>query len=280
MDIRLVRGRSHRLWAWIATLVGVMALAYLAGVFLGDPTDGRGRASGANANFGADRGAVVPIRAGPFESAFPLQDRELGRLLRVRGWAESQMRGGSLWVRTTAGRWILMRFEPSAPSGSNYYPGAPVDVVGYLEKISLAEFNAWLDTLGVYLPRPRPGVKFGDLPDSGFTRVDTLFIRSYYISVRPEGTTREAVQAATVAPAVVPRRDSVPAGVPPAAPAASPPPAVAPQEPVVTRPPPARTPRRTPVRPSEPRDVRPSIPEESPEVRRPNAPRDTLRLPR
>ena len=128
MDIRLVRGRQHRLWAWTASLVGVMGLAWLAGTFLGDATVGDGRAAGANANFGADRGAVVPIRAGPFESAFPLQDRELGRLLRVRGTADSQMRRGSLWVRTTAGRWILMRFEPVPSSTARYYPGAPVDV--------------------------------------------------------------------------------------------------------------------------------------------------------
>jgi hypothetical protein len=132
---------------------------------------------------------VVPMRAAPFESAFPLEDRELGRLLRVRGTAQSEMRAGSIWVRTTAGRWILMRFEPAA-GAQRIYSGAPVDVIGYLEKISRAEFDAWLDTLGVYLPRPRPGVKFGDLPDSGFTKVDSLFIRSYYISVRPEGVRR------------------------------------------------------------------------------------------
>jgi hypothetical protein len=186
--------------------VGIAGVAYLASLWLGDPTVHPARPSGANANFGADRAEVVPMRAAPFESAFPLEDRELGRLVRVRGTSESEMRGGAIWVRTTAGRWILMRFEP-AGGVRRFYAGSPVDVVGYLEKISRAELDAWLDTLRVYLPRPRPGVKFGDLPDSGFTAVDTLFIRSYYISVRPEGL-RMAQESTMSLPTAAP--DSAP----------------------------------------------------------------------
>lgn len=197
-------------------------LAYLAGVWLGDPTTDPGRAAGADANFGADRGAVVPMRPAPFEAAFPLEDRELGRLLRVRGTAESRLAAGSLWVRTTAGRWILMRFEPMPAAGVGpYYPGSAVDVVGYLEKISRAEFDAWLDSLRVYLPRPRPGVKFGDLPDSGFIAVDTLFIRNYYISVRPEGARRGA-GAALDSAAARPLPDAPPAAAEPSATPTSP----------------------------------------------------------
>jgi hypothetical protein len=235
MDIRLVRGRGHRLWMWVSILIGLALLAMLAGMVLGDPTTEPGRASGANANFGADRAAVVPMRAAPFESAFPLEDRELGRLLRVRGTAESEVVGGSLWVRTTAGRWILMRFEPTAPVRGRVRSGSGVDVVGYLEKISRAEFDAWLDTLNVYLPRPRPGVKFGDLPDSGFIKVDSLFIREYYISVRPEGVAARGSTPDAPPPAAT--RVAPPVRTPARAPAernerpAAEPPVVVPEEP-------------------------------------------------
>ncbi len=63
---------------------------------------------------------------------------------------------------------------------------ASVELDGYLSKISNAEFKVWMDTLGVHIPRPPPGNKFGDLPDPSFARVDSLFIKSFYISVRPE----------------------------------------------------------------------------------------------
>jgi hypothetical protein len=61
-----------------------------------------------------------------------------------------------------------------------------VDLDGYLEKISEAEFQVWMDSLGVSIPRPPPGRKFGDLPEPAFARIDSLFIKNFYISVRPE----------------------------------------------------------------------------------------------
>lgn len=274
MDIRLVRGRTQRLWLWTGVLVGLAGLAYLAGVVFGDPTSQAGRASGANANFGAERGAVVPMRPSPFENALPLEDRELGRLLRVRGTVQSRMASGTIWVRTTAGRWILMRFEPLPADGSagRFGHGSAVDVIGYLERISRAEFDAWMDSLAVYLPRPRPGVKFGDLPDSGFIRVDSLFIRDYYISVRPEGASRRVAETAPPAAGPVPTtpvlelapaRESVPR------------PATERRAQPAERPEPVR---RPPPPEAEPNDTRPSIPVPQP-VMNPNAPRDTLRVP-
>jgi hypothetical protein len=130
-----------------------------------------------------------------------------------------------------------------------------VDVQGYLQKISRAEFDAWIDSLDVYLPRPAPGVKFGDLPDSGFVRIDSLFIRDYYISVRPEALPGGLI-AARAAPAprptrAAPRTPPPPVRVPvpeksaPAAPATgtTPPPAqTTPTTPAQGPPPPAEFP--------------------------------------
>ena len=65
-------------------------------------------------------------------------------------------------------------------------PGSSIDLPGYIEKISQAEFEVWIDTLGASIPRPRPGRKFGDLPDPSFARLDSMFVKTFYISVRPE----------------------------------------------------------------------------------------------
>jgi hypothetical protein len=90
-------------------------------------------------------------------------------------------------VRADDNRRILVRFEPAPPEGGvRLPPGGTVDLSGYLEKVSRAEFNVWMDTLRVAIPRPPPGRKFGDLPDSSFARVDSLFIKNFYLSVRPE----------------------------------------------------------------------------------------------
>ena len=189
MDIRLVRGRAQRLWLWTGVLVVAALLALASAWVFGDATTRETSGVGAAANFGADRAPVRPVVIEPFAKLDPLNERELGRLLHVTGWAESRVRRNAVYVRTTDGRRILLRFEPEPAEGAlrNVYPGASIDVNGYLQKLSRTEFGVWMDTLGVAVPRPRPGAKFGDLPDSNFARIDSLFIKDFYISVRPEG---------------------------------------------------------------------------------------------
>ncbi|HEX5725432.1 MAG TPA: hypothetical protein VFX98_08195 [Longimicrobiaceae bacterium] len=227
MDIRLVR-RNSRLWLWTGLLVAVSLLVWASSYLFGDPTVRR-RASGAAAGFGENRAAVLPMETERFEAVLPLEDRELGRLLNLRGTAESRLAGGAVWVRTDPGRRILVRFEPTAPESFRLYPGSRLDVNGYLHKISRAEFEMWMDSLRVVLPRPRPSIKFGELPDSGFTAIDSLFIRNYYISVRPEGIrSRGASGPPPAAPRpaprpALPRREPQLAPVLPAAPPAPPP---------------------------------------------------------
>jgi hypothetical protein len=190
MDIRLVRGRESRVWLTVLLLAGAGVLL-LVGVTLfgGDETMKAKRQVGAMANFGADRAAVLPMETQAFETLLPLDTRELGRLVNLRGTAESGVRGNAVWVRTPSGRRILVRFEPDPPAGAlrGIGPGAGLDVNGYVQKMSRAELDMWLDSLNVVIPRPRPGTKFGDLPDSGFAKIDSLFIKSFYVSVRPEG---------------------------------------------------------------------------------------------
>ncbi len=228
MDIRLVRGRNQRLWIWTLAIIALALAVWASAFVLGDATDRPGVQVGAKANFGGERAQVVPMQSEDFSTALPLEDRELGRLLRVNGTAESRTVRNAVWVRTAnPRRWILVRVEP-VPKGQTvrqpYFPGSAVQLQGYLQKISRAEFDAWIDSLDVGLPRPTPGVKFGDLPDSGFTRIDSLFIRDYYISVRPEAVRGGLARAPRVAtpppapaprpaappPAAAPRRDSVP----------------------------------------------------------------------
>jgi hypothetical protein len=190
-DIRLVRPRNTHVWLWTG-LLAVVALGVWLGSTLvfGDATaKTAGKKVGQHARFGADRAQVMPLRTEPFEAAIPLEDRELGRLLRFTGTAESGVRRNALVVRSRGGQRILVRFEPAPPAGAlgRIYPGSTVRLDGYLQKIARAEYLAWMDSLGVVVPRPQPGVKFGDLPDPSFARVDSLFIKSYYLSVRPEG---------------------------------------------------------------------------------------------
>ncbi|HKP74741.1 MAG TPA: hypothetical protein VJT67_04325, partial [Longimicrobiaceae bacterium] len=178
MDIRLTRGKNHRVWLWTGTLVGVGALALLAAMEFGDPTSKpRGPGVGAAAHFGADRAPVLPVVIEEFGRIGELTDRELGRLVHLTGTAESGVRRSAIYVRTPTGRRILIRFEPTPPAGrlGSLCNGCGVDVTGYIQKISRAEFDVWMDTLGVVIPRPKPGVKFGDLPDSNFIRIDSLF---------------------------------------------------------------------------------------------------------
>jgi len=226
-------------------------LMMLAALVFGDRTTRETSGVGAAANFGADRAPVRPVVVEPFAKLEQLKERELGRLVRVTGFAESRMRRNSVYVRASDGRRILIRFEPEPPEGAlrSVYPGASIDVTGYLQKLSRTEWGVWMDTLGVGVPRPRPGAKFGDLPDSNFARVDSLFIKEFYISVRPEGI--GAVRGGTPPPA-----GGAPVRVPVPAPAPAPPPA-------------AEEPEEAPI----------EIPDEpQPEPAPPRA--DTVRLPR
>lgn len=190
-DIRLVRPRNSHVVAWTAVLAAIAVLIWLGSTFFfGDRTQANvNRQVGARANFGADRGTVLPLQTERFEDAQPLESREVGRLLSLQGVAESGLRRNAVWVRSGSGKRILVRFDPEPPEGAlrRITPGARIQVDGYVQKIARAEFDAWMDTLNVVIPRPRPGQKFGDLPDSTFARVDSLFIKDYYISVLPAG---------------------------------------------------------------------------------------------
>jgi len=202
MDIRLTRGRNHRVWMWIGLIVGVAAMFLIAAAIFGDPTrKGTVHGVGAAANFGKDRGPVQPVVIESFENLKKLSDRELGRILHLGGTAESGVRRSAVYVRTPSGRRLLVRFEPTPTPEQlrGIVNGGGVSLDGYLMKISRAEFNVWMDTLGVVVPRPAPGVKFGDLPDSNFMRVDSLFIKEYYLSVRPEGIGRPGTVTAVAA---------------------------------------------------------------------------------
>lgn len=230
MDIRIVRGRAQRLWGWIAGLIALSMLALGAAMVFGDATTrGDTVAVGAASSLGEDRAPVLPVVVEPFSGMSELKDRELGRLLRLSGWAESGARGDAVYVRAADGRRILVRFEPPPPAERlrGFYPGGGVDVNGYLQKLSRAEFDVWMRTLGVVVPRPPPGVKFGDLPDSSFARVDSLFIKDYYLSVRPEGI-RPGPPPQARRPVAAPRPVRP---APPPAPVDTPPPAPRPVAP-------------------------------------------------
>lgn len=209
-DIRLVRPRNSHVWLWSGLTAAAAILVWIGSTFFfGDATAaGPGKKVGARAGFGAERSAVLPLRTESFAQALPLEDRELGRLLRFTGTAESGVRRGALWVRSPTNHRIMVRFQPLPEDSAllrRIYPGAQVRLDGYLQKIALAEFEAWMDSLGVIIPRPAPGVKFGDLPDSSFARVDSLFIKNYYLSVRPQGIGAQTPGvAATTAPAAPP----------------------------------------------------------------------------
>jgi hypothetical protein len=167
----------------------VALAAWAIATFGGDPTDPDEQPQiGAAANFGAERAPVLPAQSAPFQSLVPLQERDLGRLVHLTAIVQSRVVDNKVWVQTVGGRRILLRFEPAPPEGAlaGVRPGARIDVDGYLQKISRAEFKVWIDTLGVSVPRPPPGRKFGDLPNPEFARIDSLFIKNFYVSVRPE----------------------------------------------------------------------------------------------
>ena len=187
-DIRLSRPRGNRLWFWIAAFAGIGFILWASAFIVGDATaPANSPKVGAAIGFGANRSPVLPAQPVPFRTMLPLQTRDLGRLVKLRGVVESRV-NNSAWIRAEAGRRILVRFEP-APAPEllrRVSSGSSVELDGYLQKISVAEFEVWMDSLRVRIPRPPPGRKFGDLPDPAFARVDSLFVKNFYISVRPE----------------------------------------------------------------------------------------------
>lgn len=203
-DIRLVQPRAGRMWLWMIALALVGILLWASKFVVGDATDpANARGVGANAGFGDTRAPLIPMSAEPFSDVDPVETRDLGRLVQIRGVIENGVRANSAWVRAADGRRILVRFEPP-PDGEvldRFGPGSSIDLPGYVEKISRAEFEVWIDTLGASIPRPPPGRKFGDLPDPAFARLDSLFVKTFYISVRPEALVTPQVQAAEETPA-------------------------------------------------------------------------------
>lgn len=197
-DIRLSQPRTERLWLWVGILAALGLALWASAFFFGDATaSSETRKVGAALDIGQDRTPVLPAQAVPFSSIERIDTRDLGRLVHLAGVAESGVRSNAVWVRAQGGRRILVRFEPPPAEGavSSIGPGSSIRVNGYLSKISRAEFEVWTDTLGVRIPQPPPGRKFGDLPDPGFARVDSLFLKTFYISVRPEGLNATAPAA-------------------------------------------------------------------------------------
>jgi hypothetical protein len=161
--------------------------------FFGDATDPAEQPRvGAALDIG-ERPEVLPAQPIPLQSLTPLEQRDLGRLVHLTGVVESRVRENAVWVRTTGGRRMLVRFEPAPEPEeiTGIRPGSTLELDGYLSKISRAEFEVWMDTLGVRIPRPPAAARFGSLPDPNFARVDSLFIRNFYVSVRPEALRRE-----------------------------------------------------------------------------------------
>lgn len=187
-DIRLARPPGSTAPIWIAALIGVALLVWGVAAFLGDPSDDAPPRVGAAANFGGERTAVIPMQPAAFASLVPLGEEDLGRLLRIRGSIVSPVRGNALWLVTPGGYRLLVRFEPAPPEGAlaRFAAGRTLEVNGYLTRISAAEFKVWADSLGLSLPQPPPGRKFGALPDPEFERMNAFYVRNYYVSVRPE----------------------------------------------------------------------------------------------
>lgn len=190
-DIRFNRPRSSSLWLWMGLLAGIALAAWGSAYIFGDRTDPDEQPRvGASADFGALRAPVLPARSVSFSQITPPSDRDLGRRVRFTGVAQSPVRANAVWARSDTGYRILVRFEPPPPEGAlqGYGPGSRLEFDGYLQTISRAEFRGWQDSLGISLPpRPsRPTTHYGYAPDPAFARVDSLFIKDFYVSVRPE----------------------------------------------------------------------------------------------
>jgi hypothetical protein len=200
VDIRLVQPRGSRIWGVAGFLAFIGLLLWASAFIVGDATAPEQLPGvGAGAGFGSIRAPVLPAQAIPFGSLVPPRTRDLGRLVRISGVAESRIAASSLWVRTPQGYRILVRFEPAADPDllRGIGAGSAIAFDGYVQSIAVAEFLQLMDSLNVRIPRPPPARKFGDLPDPSFARVDSLFIKDYYISVRPEGIRVEPPPPAT-----------------------------------------------------------------------------------
>jgi hypothetical protein len=188
-DIRLARPAGSRIWLWTGILAFLGLALWGSALVFGDATDPEEQPRvGAALDLGASRPPVLPALPVPLQTLNPLETRDLGRLVHVTGVSETSARHNAMWVRTTDGRRMLVRLEPEPEPELTQRLGAGSSIAldGYLAKISRAEFEVWMDSLGVRIPRPPPARKFGDLPDPGFARVDSLFIKNFYVSVRPE----------------------------------------------------------------------------------------------
>jgi hypothetical protein len=197
-DVRLARPGGKRIWLWTSALALAAILAWGSAFVLGDRTRAEERPT-VPAALELQRAPVLPPEPAPLEALFPIDERDVGRLVLVRGVAEAARRN-SIWFRTAEGRRILLRVEPAPDTLearrpvrealASVHPGRSLETEGYLKKISHAEFRAITDSMGVRLPRPRPGTRFGDLPDSAFLRLQPFFVREYYISLRPDDLLR------------------------------------------------------------------------------------------
>jgi hypothetical protein len=194
-DIRMVRPPTSRLWLWMGGLAFLGILLWASALVFGDPTEEvEHRLIGAAMDVGAGRAPVIPPRPVPLADALPLEEEDRGRYVLLQGVIEAGPRADAIWVRAAQNRRIMARIEPRTPeSGAlSLRPGATVALPGYVERIARTEFNAMMDSLGVRIPRPPPGRKFGDLPPPEFMALDSLLIRTYYISIRPEALARPA----------------------------------------------------------------------------------------
>ncbi len=188
-DIRIVRTHGSRLWLLTGALAFLAIAVWASVFFLGDPTaPEEERRVGALADFGADRAPVLPAQAVPFNALRPVTERDLGGYVELRGTATTPVRANSVLVRADDGRRILVRFEPPLEGSPGISAGSSVTLRGYLRRVALAEYETMVqDTLGHRIPRPPPHLKFGWEPDSAFLALDRLYIKDYYLSVRPHG---------------------------------------------------------------------------------------------
>lgn len=186
-DIRLVRPRGSKLLAVIGALIAAGLIAWSSSYVFGDATAAKQHGIGARSGLGEVRAPVIPMRSVAFQTVAPIEQKDLGRLVRFTGTTETRTVAGAVWARSDDGRRILLRWEP-LPAGTRaptIGPGFRIQVDGYLQRISRAEFDMWADSVGASIPRPPPGIKFGDRPDSAFAQVEALFVKDYYVSVRP-----------------------------------------------------------------------------------------------